>query len=240
MAMAGGGTLGEIAITLWTPPLIQGFLDKRGQHAPVTANREKSYISRVFSWGLARGHVIDNPAKKVPRIKEHARTRYVTDQEYTATLELAAASRTPYLVPVMELAYLLRARLAEVLDLKREDCHADGILLHRRKGSKDSFVAWSPRLRAATSAAKGMQRAIASPYLITGHDYGRMKESTVQTAWRRIWDKRTDGADRFTLHDLKAKGITDADENKLAASGHRDPRMLAIYDRLPGRAKPTR
>jgi len=47
--------------------------------------------------------------------------------------------------------------------------------------------------------------------------------------------------ERFTIHDLKAKGITDTEgDNKLAASGHRDPRMLAVYDRLPGRVDATR
>ena len=60
----------------------------------------------------------------------------------------------------------------------------------------------------------------------------------MQTAWQRLsWPA---AAERFTLHDLKAKGITDTAGDKLAASGHRDPRMLAIYDRLPGRVTSTR
>ena len=215
---------------------MQKFLDRRGRDAPVTANREKAYIPRVFSWGVARGHIADNPAKKVPRIRESARTRYVTDSEYAIALEAAAESGSMYRVPKMELAYLLRARLSEVLDLKRDACQEDGILLKRRKGSRDSFNEWSPRLRAAVNAAKSLHGEILSRYLIPGADRGRMQESSVQTAWQRL--KRKHGFD-WTLHDLKAKGVTDTEENKLAASGHRDPRMLAIYDRLPGRVKPT-
>ncbi len=38
--------------------------------------------------------------------------------------------------------------------------------------------------------------------------------------------------ERFTLHDLKAKGITDS-KDKAKAGGHKDPKMIAVYDRLP-------
>lgn len=237
MKLTEGNLLGDIALSRWTRPLVQRFVDKRSETAPVTANRERAYIARVFSWGIARGHVKENPAKGIETVKEKPRTRYVTDAEYMAALELAAASGSPYLVPVMELTYLLCARLAEVLDLKRENCGKEGVLLIRRKGSKDSLFEWTPRLRAAVKAAKALHGGIAGPYLIQGADYGRMKESTVQTAWGRLKSKH--GID-WRTHDLKAKGITDTKQNKLAASGHRDPRMLAVYDRLPSRVKATR
>jgi hypothetical protein len=240
MELADGRLLGDLPLRDWTPPLLQKWQDKRAATAPVTANREKSYISRVFAWGVARGHAEHNPAKHVPRVREHARTRYVTDAEYAAVAELAAGSGSPYLVPVMELAYLLRARLAEVLDLQRDNLTDEGVLLRRRKGSRDSLTAWTPRLRAAVKAALSMQQGkISSRYVIAGRDFGRMKETTIQTAWGRLMRGWT--GERFTIHDLKAKGITDTEgDNKLAASGHRDPRMLAVYDRLPGRVDATR
>jgi len=235
--MADGRLLGDLPLSVWTPPLVQKWQDMRATDAPVTANREKSYISRVFSWGLARGYASVNPARAVPRIRERARTRYVTDAEYLARLEQAAGSGTPYLVPVMELAYLLRARLSEVLDLTRADLLDEGVLLRRRKGSRDAITQWSPRLRAAVAAALGLHGAIASAtWVMVGPDRGRLRESTVQTAWQRLpWT-----GERFRIHDLKAKGISDTEGDKLAASGHRDPRMLAVYDRLPGRVPATR
>jgi len=56
----------------------------------------------------------------------------------------------------------------------------------------------------------------------------------------RLWSEQS-GRERWSMHDLKAKGITDTENaDKLAASGHRDPKMLAIYDRLPGRVTATR
>jgi hypothetical protein len=46
---------------------------------------------------------------------------------------------------------------------------------------------------------------------------------------------------RFTLHDLKAKGISDTDRiDQQAAAGHVDPRITArVYDRLPQQVKPS-
>ena len=45
--------------------------------------------------------------------------------------------------------------------------------------------------------------------------------------------------ERFTLHDLKRKGVSDFQRDKLAASGHRSPKMLQIYDVLPATVAPT-
>lgn len=241
MALADGRLLGDLPLATWTPPLVQRWQDRRGEKAPVTCNREKSYMARVFAWGLARGHVATNPVRGIQRLREHASTRYVTDAEYLERLQAAASSGTPYLVPVMELAYLLRARLAEVLDFQRgRDLLDEGIHLRRRKGSKDSIVAWTPRLRDAVAAAKALHGKVASRYLIAGKDGGRMHESTVQTAWSKRRLPWPPGSEPFTIHALKAKGVTDTRGDKLAASGHRDPRMLAIYDRLPGKTDATR
>lgn len=35
----------------------------------------------------------------------------------------------------------------------------------------------------------------------------------------------------FNFHDLKAAGVSDYDGDKLAASGHKDAKMLKVYDR---------
>jgi len=38
------------------------------------------------------------------------------------------------------------------------------------------------------------------------------------------------GVESFTFHDLKAKGVSDFDGDKKAASGHRSEAMVSIYD----------
>jgi integrase len=181
-----------------------------------------------------------NPARGVPALKEPPRSRYVTESEYAAFLEFAAP-RYPYLVPVAELAYLCRLRISEVCDLKRADATDAGLFAARRKGSKDALTEWTPRLKAAVDAAKALHGDIASMYLIASTTRGRMRESTVQTAWQRAmvdWAKL--GNPRFRIHDLKRAGISDTEGDKLAASGHRSMAMLKVYDVLPSKAPATR
>ena len=48
------------------------------------------------------------------------------------------------------------------------------------------------------------------------------------------------GNERFTTHDLKRKGVSDAEGDKLAASGHRSAAMLRVYDVLPSKAPATK
>lgn len=43
--------------------------------------------------------------------------------------------------------------------------------------------------------------------------------------------------ERFTFHDIKAKGVTDHDKK---ASGHKTKKMQAVYDRKPGVVAPTK
>ncbi|MNE92749.1 hypothetical protein D3C80_1905130 [compost metagenome] len=48
-----------------------------------------------------------------------------------------------------------------------------------------------------------------------------------------IADGNIDPEDRFALHDLKRRGIADTTgtrANKQEASGHRDPKMMDVYD----------
>jgi hypothetical protein len=45
---------------------------------------------------------------------------------------------------------------------------------------------------------------------------------------------------RFTFHDLKAKGVSDFDSDKKLASGHRSDSMVDVYVRKPGLVDATK
>jgi integrase len=235
-----GLLVGDSRLTDWTPGAVRSYVDKRGEEARSRANHELRYLRRLFSWAVERDLMIGNPARGVKTLKEPPRQRYVSDEEYAAFLAYAGA-RYAYLVPVSELAYLCRLRLSEVLDLRRENVRSDGLFAARRKGSKDALTGWTPRLRAAVDIALSLHGSIASLYLIPGPDRGRLAETTVQTAWQRAmveWAKQ--GHERYSIHDLKRKGVSDAEGDKLAASGHRSAAMLKVYDVLPSKAPATR
>ncbi len=46
--------------------------------------------------------------------------------------------------------------------------------------------------------------------------------------------------ERFTFHDLKAKGVTDFDGNKQEAAGHKSAQTAEVYNRKPGKTTSTR
>jgi len=74
-----------------------------------------------------------------------------------------------------------------------------------------------------------------------------VKESAFHSAWQRfitgaIKNQVITKDDRFSLHDLKRKGITDTDgtkAEKLEASGHLDEKMLMVYDKSVPKVNPS-
>lgn len=106
------------------PQHIRQYMDKRGVAAPVQANREKAFLSRVYGWAYERGMVKGNPCKGVRQFKEEERERYVTDEEYYALYEVS-----PTVVKVaMELAYLCLARQGDVLAVQKPSYYKKGFL----------------------------------------------------------------------------------------------------------------
>lgn len=235
-----GTLVADTRLCDWTPGVVRRYTDARGESSRSRANHELRYLRRLFGWAYERDLLDANPAKGVKALRLPPRQRYVEHDEYAAFLA-AAGPRYPYLVPICEVAYLCRLRLSEVLDIRRADIRADGLFAKRRKGSKDALTEWTPRLRAAVDLALALHGQIASLYLIPGPSRGRLAETTVQTAWQRAMrDWAAGGNARFTIHDLKRSGVSDASGDKLAASGHRSTAMLRVYDVLPARAPATR
>ena len=140
------------------------------------------------------------------------------------------------LAVVMELAYLLRARIGEVLALRRADVSEVGVFLQRTKGSDSEVTRWSPRLKDAVKAAKSIHSDVISPYLLHSADGGPVRYPAVRSAFVRALAK-AGLAEDFTLHDLKAKGITD---HKHHHGGHKSARMREVYIRKAEEVDSTR
>jgi integrase len=146
--------------------------------------------------------------------REAPRQRYVTDDEFKTVLRMAP----PPISQMMELAYLLRARLSEVLNLTVDDVSDTHVTLRRLKGSEGELTLLSDRLRAAVSDVRGGR-----------HICYQYSESAFRSAWRRLQAAmRKEGIEVFAFHDLKAKGISDHETNH---GGHRDPKMRKVYVR---------
>lgn len=218
------------------PEHVRKYMDKRGVKSRVQANREKTFMSRVFRWGYERGKVKTNPCKGVKKFKEEARTTYIFDEQYDALYSVA-----PTLVKVaMELSYLCVARQADVLSMKKMQLLETGIMIKQSKTGVAQIKAWGPRLRAAIALAETLpiKAGMSSIFVLhqaTGAGYTRDGfNSRWAKARQEAIEKFPELDFDFTFHDLKAKGVSDLEgslNEKQAISGHKSASQTARYDR---------
>lgn len=227
---------GEIEPSDMTAPMIRNFMDAMaGQGKTVAANRHHSYLSVLFSWGIERAWCLENPAKQVRKFREKPRDRYVEEWEYNIVIKCARESSYPYIAPMMEFAYLCRARTIELRKLTEADIRPEGIYLKRTKGSISEITGWTDRLRAAVAEARSLfpdaTPLITRPLFHSKNGLPIPAES-FKTAWARVMAKALESGlkERFTFHDLKPRGVSDHDTK---ASGHKTKKMQAVYDRKP-------
>lgn len=84
-------------------------------------------------------------------------------------------------------------------------------------------------------------------FIIVAAHGGQLQKSSLDSTWQRFITRAIkDGViteeQRFALHDLKRRGITDTPgdrKQKQDASGHRDEAMLDIYDFSLSRVSPS-
>ncbi|NLA67974.1 MAG: tyrosine-type recombinase/integrase [Gammaproteobacteria bacterium] len=229
---------------------------------PTKANHWLRYLRRAFGWGIEHGACRTNPAKGVKAVPEVADHRMPERTTFRAVQAFARArgalgprekgSLPPYLWAAMELAYQARLRGIEVLTLHDGLVDADGELLltNRRKGSRDNQVRLGARTREAIAALQAYRKAVwhrrglATPIratrrpLFVSEDGTQLTRAGFNTAWGKMMRAAVaDGVlrqeDRFGLHGLKHRGITDTrgtGDEKQRASGHKTLAMVHLYD----------
>lgn len=256
-----GGKLGDVSLAQWTVVIIRKYRDKRAEQSKSRANKELSYIKRVFAWAYEYGIVPINPGTGVKKLKIEPRQHYAEDRDYHYFLNIAQQSGYWYVAPAMELAYLCRMRMCEVMDLTDANEQDNGLIIYRRKGSKTNITEWQPRLRAIWDELKQKRTTILtdrkqpSPIradqrhlFISERTGDKLDISSLQTAMQRINALAKDQAQKegvefthFTFHDLKRKGISDTSApDRMASAGHRSPEMMKVYDVKPDVVKPTK
>jgi len=227
---------GRMQADMIKPEHIRRYMDIRGQSTKVQANREHSFMSKVFSWAYERGHVPTNPCHKVRKFTEESRTRYIEDWEYQAVFD----SANTWVQAAMEISYCCGARQGDVLDLKHEQLLEEGIYIKQGKTNKAQIKRWSPRLRTAIKLLRQHTRVSNRTYLFVDEYGQRITGHKLRQWWRKA---RSDGeaAARenghpgasfdFTFHDIKAKSISDWDGDKQQFSGHKTRAQVEVYDR---------
>lgn len=218
------------------PHHVRRYMDLRGEASRTQANHELALFSVVFSWGYERGLVTRNPCKGVKKFTVKSRERYVTDSEYAALYSCAQ----PALKVIMEITYRCAARVGDVIKMRYSQVTPDGIYIKQGKTGKQQVKAWNDELRTAVELARSLGDGAASQYVACQADGQPYTYDGIYSAWRRAKAaaKQLHPAANFefTIHDLKAKGISDFDgttAEKQDFSGHKTMAQVAIYDRKP-------
>ena len=217
----GNGNFGSVALHLIDKRSIRSYLD--AYPSPIAANRQIAVLKAAWNWAIQRYDIPENPAIGVSLNREAPRVRFVSQDE----LSWVKRNSPPPIYQMCELAYLLRARLGEVLALTVEDVSESHVRLVRSKGSEGELTIISDRLRAALEPVRGGTHIC--------HQY---TEHGFRSAWARLKKKMVaDGLEPFNFHDIKASGISDHETNH---SGHRSPAMKKVYIRTLQEVPATR
>lgn len=236
--------LGDLLATHLKTTTVRRLLDRRLEQYQAAAkdgasqcNNEKALLSAMYTHGIQyidELSSLKNPCHGVTKFKVAVRERYVTDEEYATVYQFAHAHCPAYIPIAMELTYLLAARGIEATDLTLTSATPDGITVHRKKGSKTTIIRWTPRLRAAWDAAAARHKPDAPPttkLLKKQRGGGGITRSGLSSAWQNLKkDMEAAGLGEiyFWLHDLKRKGISDADDDRIA--GHVSDTTRANYN----------
>jgi integrase len=228
---------GKMQAELIRPEHIRRYMDIRGEETQVQANREHSFMSKVFSWGYERGRVSINPCHKVSKFSEEARTRYITDSEYQAVYDEANA----YIKAAMEISYCCATRQGDIIELKHDQLREEGIFIRQGKTNKAQIKRWTPRLRAAIKLLRQQTVVANRTYLFVDKQGQRITGHKLRQWWRKARDDAENKAREeqmnmnicfdFTFHDIKAKSISDWEGDKQNFSGHKTRSQVEVYDR---------
>lgn len=204
---------------------ITTFLDLY-ETTPNMANRMLTVLRAIFERAVRQGLCDTNPAYGIKRFEERQRSRYLTDAEYRA-IRLQA---NPTVRVIMDLCYLTAQRVGDVLKIRQGDISKDGITFEQKKTGKRLLVEMTPELDAVVKTARGLHK-VTGMYLL--HPKGKTTPyayASIRDAYRRAVERAS--VPHTTLHDIRAKSLTDAKReghNATLLAGHATEAMTKRY-----------
>lgn len=197
---------------------------------PNMSNRVISVLRAVFTYALEQQIVDSNPCIGVRRHLEHKRDRYITHGEFQAI----CANSSDNMRVIYEMCYLTGQRIGDVLSIRLADISAEGIAFKQEKTNARLLVQMTPDLEDLVSRAKALPRKIRGLTLFCSPRGGKpVHYSSVKDAFATSCRKA--GVEDASLHDLRAKSLSDTDDQGNDAQklgGHTDAKMTQRYLRL--------
>lgn len=200
---------------------------------PNMCNRIITFLRIVFGYALQWQMVDSNPCTGITRHEEKKRDRYINDREFAALRAVCSE----YMRCIFDMCFLTGQRIGDVLKIQLGDISEAGIEFRQQKTGAKLIVSMTPDLQDVIGRAMALPRTVRGQTLFCSRTGKPVSYDTVKQAFAKA---RTEaGLQDVTIHDLRAKSLTDADgEGKDAQKlgGHTDERMTRRY--LRGR-KPT-
>lgn len=196
---------------------------------PSMANRIISFLRMVFRYALEWQLVDSNPCMGIRRYPERSRERYITDDEFAAILSHCR----PHTRNIFLMSYLTGQRIGDVLAIKLDDITDTGIFFTQEKTGARLIVAATEDVNQLISDIIASRPTSEHGTLFASNRQGRpVAYSTAKEAFAAA--RKLAGIEDVTIHDIRAKSLTDAKRQGLDAqklSGHTDARMTARYIR---------
>ena len=171
-----------------------------------------------------------SPCIGIKRHAEKKRDRYITDAEFIAIKSAAEHRAIP---AIMDLCFLTGQRISDVLSIKNQDISSDCIRIVQQKTKTKLAIAMTDDLAATIHAIRQSHPPLKGvDHLLYSRNRDAYAYGTIKDAFERA--RSSAGIVGVTLHDIRAKSLTDADLQGLNAQklgGHSDPRMTDRYIR---------
>lgn len=201
--------LGHIPYTQLKPHHVAEYRDKRGETAPVRANREKALLSHVFTIAMERGMVHSNPCRGIRRNTETPRERMIEDREFHAVFACAEES----VQRMMTLIYrtcqrpedLIKAGPANIKRIEHEGQEVSVLRIKQGKTGKQVDIIIAGDLEKLVAAH--MSTKVVWPTFVHTRAGKQYTYSGLAAMFRRSVQKQ--GLSDFGMYDLKAKAATD-------------------------------
>lgn len=209
---------GDMHPTALTANHVSTFLEDEAMAGrAVRANRDRSYLSAMFSWMLRKAECPGlelNPCLKsagVQRNPESKRDRYVTDHEYSTI-----SARAPQMVrDAMALEYFTLQRPGDILRLTRANVVPHNgrrvLMLTQSKTGKTVRISLEGELEVIIDRLIAQADLRTLLYARRGKNRGKAyTENSISGMIRKYCNPRHgEKIASFGLQDLKAKGATD-------------------------------
>lgn len=235
-----------------TPQVVAKYRDKRGESAPVRANREIALLSTVWNYAREWGYTEkENPCRGIRKNKEKPRDFYADDETFNAVYQCASDE----LKNAMDLAYLTGQRPADVIAFKFADIHNDALELQQAKTSKKLRILLTTdgernQLGKVIDRIYSQGVSAISEFLVCNVKGGPLDTQTLRLRFNKAKKAALVGASeelaekikRFQFRDIRPKAASELSiEHASALLGHsKEDITRKVYQRVGATVTPSR